>query len=67
MLTTRRSFHLDKPRGKFMGVCAGIAAWTGIEAIWIRLAFVGATLFGFGMPILLYLLIGLVADRNTAR
>lgn len=66
MLTVRRPFRLDKTRGKIMGVCAGIADWFGIEAIWVRLAFVAATLFGFGAPVLVYLIIGLVADSKSA-
>jgi phage shock protein C len=66
MLTVRRPFRLDKTNGKIMGVCAGIAAWFNIEAIWVRLAFVAAALFGFGAPVLAYLIIGLVADRRAA-
>ena len=66
MLTVRRPFRLDKTNGKIMGVCAGIAAFVGIEAMWIRLGFVAAALFGFGTPVLIYLIIGLVADRKAA-
>jgi phage shock protein C len=66
MLTVRRPFRLDKSNGKIMGVCAGIAAYFGIEAMWIRLAFVVAALFSFGSPVLIYLIIGLVADRKAA-
>jgi phage shock protein PspC (stress-responsive transcriptional regulator) len=67
MLTVRRPFRLDKSNGKIMGVCAGIAAWFNIEAIWIRLGFVAAALFGFGAPILIYVVIGLVADNKSAQ
>ena len=66
MLTINRPFRLDKPRGKIMGVCAGIASYFGIEALWVRLAFVVAALFSFGSPVLIYLIIGLVADRKSA-
>jgi phage shock protein C len=66
MLTVRRPFRLDKTNGKIMGVCAGIAAYFGIEAMWLRLGFVVAALFSFGSPILIYLIIGLVADRKAA-
>jgi phage shock protein C len=66
MLTVRRPFRLDKTNGKIMGVCAGIAAWFNIDAIWVRLAFVAAALFGFGAPVLVYLIIGLVADKRAA-
>jgi phage shock protein C len=59
-------FRLDKANGKLMGVCAGLANYTGIETVWIRVGFVAASLFGFGSPVLIYLVIGLVADSQTA-
>lgn len=55
-------FRLDKANGKLMGVCAGIANYTGIESVWIRVGFVAASLVGFGSPVLIYLVIGLVAN-----
>ena len=59
-------FRLDKANGKLMGVCAGLANYTGIETVWIRVGFVAASLLGFGSPVLIYLVIGLVADSQTA-
>jgi phage shock protein C len=58
--------RLDKANGKIMGVCAGLANYTGIETVWIRVAFVAASLLGMGSPVLIYLVIGLVADRQPA-
>lgn len=58
-------FRLDKTNAKLMGVCAGLANYTGIETVWLRIGFVVASLLGFGSPILLYLVIGLVADSRT--
>lgn len=55
-------FRLDKRDAKLFGVCSGIANSTGIDAIWWRLGFVGTTLLGFGLPILLYIAIALIAD-----
>ena len=55
-------FQLDKANGKLMGVCAGIANYTGIESVWVRVGFVAASLIGFGSPVLIYLVIGLVAN-----
>jgi len=54
-------FRLDKTNGKLLGVCAGLANYTGIESVWIRVGFVAASLIGFGSPVLVYLVIGLVA------
>ena len=53
---------LDKTNGKLMGVCAGLANRFGWDVTLVRVAFVLATLFGFGSAILVYLVIGLIAN-----
>lgn len=55
-------FRLDKNRGKIMGVCAGIANHFGVDVTLVRVAFGLATLLGFGTAIIVYLLIGFIAD-----
>ena len=45
----RKTFRLDKQNGKFMGVCAGIAAYTGIDATLVRIGAVVVTMLG-GFP-----------------
>ena len=45
----RKTFRLDKQGGKFMRVCAGIAAYTGIDATFIRIGAVALTVLG-GFP-----------------
>lgn len=57
-----RSFHLDKGNAKLMGVCAGIGEHFGWDTTLVRVAFVLATILGFGSAILIYLAIGLIAD-----
>ncbi len=57
-------FRLDKSNAKIMGVCAGLANYTGIETVWLRVGFVAAALLGVGAPVLIYLLIGLIADSS---
>ena len=54
-----------KPAGaKLMGVCSGLADWTGIDVLVIRLALIIATLITGPVAILLYILTGwLAADR----
>lgn len=42
----RKTFRLDKREGKFMGVCAGIANYTGVDATWVRVGAVLVTLLG---------------------
>jgi phage shock protein C len=44
-----KKFNLDKRNGKFMGVCAGIANYVGIDPVIVRIGAVVATLLG-GFP-----------------
>jgi phage shock protein C len=55
-------FHLDRADGKIFGVCAGIANYTNVNPLLVRLVFVAGALFGFGSFILIYLAIALLAD-----
>lgn len=57
-----RGFRLDKARGKFMGVCSGIANYFNVDVTLVRVAFGLATVLGFGTALIVYLLIGLIAD-----
>ncbi len=59
-------FRLDKANAKIMGVCAGLANYFGVETVWVRVGFVAAALLGFGSPVLIYLVVGLVADSQAA-
>ena len=55
-------FRLNKERGKFMGVSAGIADYFNVDVTLVRLGWVIGTLVGFGSLILVYIAIGLIAD-----
>ena len=55
-------FRLNKARGKFMGVSAGIADYFNVDVTLVRLGWVIGTLIGFGSLIIVYLAIGLIAD-----
>ncbi|MCB2080874.1 MAG: PspC domain-containing protein [Novosphingobium sp.] len=59
-----RKFTLDKPNARLMGVCSGIAAYTGIDALWVRVLTILAVLAGFGLAIPVYIAIGLLADSG---
>jgi phage shock protein C len=63
---TNSGFHLNKADGKFLGVCAGIADYIGVEAIWVRVALVVLTLLGWGTAIPIYLIIAFVASPKPA-
>ena len=53
---------LDKINKKILGVCAGLANWSGIDAMIIRLIFAVATVVGFGSPVLIYILLAMILD-----
>ncbi len=53
---------LDKTNKKILGVCAGLANWSGIDAKIIRLIFAVATVVGFGSPVLIYILLAMILD-----
>ncbi|WP_294190968.1 envelope stress response membrane protein PspC [uncultured Sphingomonas sp.] len=38
MSDSRTKFYLDKQDAKWKGVCAGIADYTGIDVLWVRVA-----------------------------
>ena len=38
MNSLRTRFYRDKQNGKLMGVCAGVADYTGVDVLWVRLA-----------------------------
>ncbi|MEO6581656.1 MAG: PspC domain-containing protein [Sphingomicrobium sp.] len=57
-------FLLNREQAKVMGVAAGLADWTGVDALVIRLGLVIATLLTGPVMILLYILTGwLASDR----
>ncbi len=63
MNSPRTRFYRDKLNGKFLGVCSGIADYTGIDALWVRLGFIILT-FSMGWPMLVYLAIGMLAQKK---
>ena len=48
-MTTHTKFYLDKQNAKWKGVCAGIADYTGVDVLWVRLA-TGMLTFMGGFP-----------------
>ena len=68
MTSERTKFYRDKQNAKLMGVCSGIADYTGINAIWIRLGFIVALLSGVLSPVVLplYFLAGILLNKKPA-
>ena len=66
-MPTRTKFYIDKQNAKFMGVCAGIADYTGIDVLWIRIGAVLVTLMGaFPWTLIAYFLAVWMADTKPA-
>jgi phage shock protein C len=61
-----RKFYTNKREGKWLGVCRGLADYTGFDALVIRILFAVTFLIGFGSPLVLYILIALVANDRPA-
>jgi phage shock protein C len=64
MSARRTKFYLDKRNAKFLGVCSGIADFTGIDATWIRVAMVLGTVFGAGFLVVAYFAIAWIAEKK---
>ncbi len=57
-------FLINRRDAKVMGVAAGLADYTGVDPLLIRLAFVAATLVTGPVMIFFYLLTGLLAPER---
>jgi phage shock protein C len=64
MNSPRTRFYRDKQHAKLMGVCSGIADYSGINVIWVRLGAIGLVLMGAPIIIPAYFLVGLLADKK---
>lgn len=60
----RTTFYRDKVNAKWLGVCAGLADYFGIDVMWIRVGFVMGVVFGGGFTFPLYLVIAWCSDRK---
>ncbi|WHU05076.1 MULTISPECIES: envelope stress response membrane protein PspC [Sphingomonas] len=64
MMSSRTKFYLDKANGKWLGVCSGLADYTGIDVIWLRLGMVLVTFSTFPMGLIAYMLIAWLAPAK---
>jgi len=60
----RGHFYLDKANAKLAGVCSGLADYTGVDPLWVRIAVVFLTLFVSFITIPIYIVTALVADKR---
>ena len=57
-------YLVNRSDGKIMGVAAGLADWTGINALAIRLGLVAALLVTGPVVVLFYVLTGWLASER---
>lgn len=63
MTSERTTLYRDKQNAKLMGVCSGIADYTGINALWVRLAAL-ILAFSTGFVIPLYFIAGILLNKK---
>jgi phage shock protein C len=61
---SRTRFYRDKQNGKLMGVCAGIADYTGFDVALVRIAFLAAVFMSGGSVLPFYFIAGWVAPTK---
>ena len=66
MNSPRTTLYRDKQNAKLMGVCSGIADYTGVNAFWVRLGFLGLTFMTGGSTIPFYFIAGLLLNKKPA-
>jgi phage shock protein C len=59
---SRTKFYLDKRHGKVMGVCAGLADYTGFDVTLVRILLTLGVFMGGGALIPVYFITGWVAQ-----
>lgn len=64
MNSPRTTLYRDKQNAKLLGVCSGIADYTGVNAFWVRMAFL-MLLFSTGGAVLpLYFIAGILLSKK---
>ncbi len=64
-MSARTKFYLDPQDGKWKGVCAGIADYTGVEVLWVRLGVAAMTVIAQQWWIVIaYFIIAWVAENK---
>ena len=61
---SRTRFYRDKRNGKFMGVCAGIADYTGFDVSLVRICFLAAFFMSGGSILPFYFIMGWVSPTK---
>jgi phage shock protein C len=62
----RTTLYRDKQNAKLMGVCSGIADYTGINALWVRIGFLFLLCLSWGFILPVYFFAGLLLNKKPA-
>jgi phage shock protein C len=63
---SRTRFYRDKRNGKVMGICAGIADYTGFDVTLVRICMIAALFLSSGSIIPIYLIAGWITPVKPA-
>ena len=61
---SRTRFYRDKRRGKVMGVCAGIADYTGFDVSLVRICFIATVFMSGGSILPVYFIAGFLTPKR---
>lgn len=61
---SRTRFYKDKLRGKWLGVCSGIADYIGVDVLWVRLVMILSTFVIFPINLIAYLVVAILAPNR---
>lgn len=65
MSVSRTKFYLDKQNSKWLGVCSGLADYTGIDVTWVRVGAIVLTIMGgFPWTLIAYFVAAWLADTK---
>ena len=66
MNSERTTLYRDKQNAKLMGVCAGIADYTGVNVAWVRLGLICLTFAVSGITIPAYFIAGMMLSKKPS-
>ncbi|WP_010164193.1 envelope stress response membrane protein PspC [Sphingomonas sp. PAMC 26617] len=64
MSASRTKFYLDKQNAKWLGVCSGIADYTGMDVTLVRVGVALLTLVTSGWVLIAYIVMACVAEKK---
>lgn len=64
MNSPRTTLYRDKHNAKLLGVCSGIADYTGVNSLWVRLGALMMILITSGLIIPIYFIAGMLLNKK---